>query len=195
MGLKAKLYKSCRVCSKDYYAWSTMMQLNRFCSPSCAAKWSADKQRKKREKALRQDTAKRKEALKTRGDWVKETQQAFNEFIRERDFGKHCISCGSLPEQRFGGSMDCGHYRSVGSAPHMRFVTFNAFSQCKKCNRELSGNAVEMRKGVALRLGLERLERVEHDNQMRKYSIEQLKRLKSLFKRRARNYRKWREAV
>jgi len=74
----------------------------------------------------------------------------------------------------------------------MRFVAYNAAGQCVRCNRELSGNAVEMRKGMVLRFGLERVEQVEQDDTARKYDVFDLKRIKRIFSRRARNYRKWR---
>lgn len=37
----------------------------------------------------------RKKALLTRGDYIKKAQTAFNAFIRERDEGKPCPSCGT----------------------------------------------------------------------------------------------------
>jgi len=46
--------------------------------------------------------------------------------------------------------------------------------QCKKCNRHLSGNAVEYRKRLLERIGLERLEQIESDNVLRKYTKEAL---------------------
>jgi len=83
---------------------------------------------------------------------------------------------------------------STGASPHMRFVAYNAAGQCVRCNRELSGNAVEMRKGMVLRFGLEKVEQIEQDDTPRKYDVCDLKRIKRIFSRRARNYRKWRQA-
>lgn len=186
--------KTCKVCAEQFQSWSSAQRLNRFCSPHCAAKWGLEKNTQRRLKAQRKERREAKEKLKTRSDWQREAQVAFNAFIRERDYGKPCISCGTFEQQRWRAShFDCGHYRSTGSAPHCRYLTQNAFAQCVRCNRDLSGNTVEMRKGVALRIGIHRLEALEADNTPRKYSIEDLKRIKHLFSRRARNYRKWRE--
>jgi len=140
------------------------------------------------EKKERQAIRLRKEALKTAGEYIKEAQTAVNKYIRMRDHGKQCISCGSLPEQKLGGSMDAGHYRSRGSAGHLRYNVFNIHSQCKKCNRFGSGNAVDYRIELIKRIGLDRVERIENDNQYRKFTIDYLKRVKRIFNKRARLY-------
>jgi len=169
--------------------------LNAYCGPVCAAKHGRHKAGEARQKAERKQRRDARERIKTRSDWQKEAQAAFNKWIRERDFGKPCISCGVIEKPRSHGShFDCGHYRSTGAAPNMRFVAYNAAGQCVRCNRELSGNAVEMRKGMVLRFGKERVEQIEQDDTPRKYSIGDLKRIKRIFSRRARNYRKWRNA-
>jgi len=127
-----------------------------------------------------------KESLKTASDYVKEAQTAFNAYIRARDKGKPCISCGCPqgdPVQ--GGKFDAGHYRSRGSAGHLRFNTINCWAQCVKCNRYLSGNVVEYRKGLVQRVGLERVCQLENDNSQLKFTIEYLKRVKKIF-----NYRR-----
>lgn len=127
-----------------------------------------------------------KEKLKTAGDYIKEAQAAFNGYIRARDKNKPCISCGCLPGDTVrGGNFDAGHYRSRGSAGHLRYNMLNCHSQCVKCNRYLSGNVVEYRKGLITKIGVERVEQIEMDNNPRKLTIEYLKRVKKIF-----NYRK-----
>jgi hypothetical protein len=188
--MQTRTRKACKVCSKEFEAWSTYQRINRFCGPVCAAKWGEYQRDKKRAAAFRAETRRKREALKTTGDYVKEAQKAFNQFIRARDYAKPCISCGAISADRFGGGVDCGHYRSTGAAPHLRFNTFNAAAQCKRCNRDLSGNAVEMRKGMVLRFGLDRVVSIEHDDNPRQYSKEQLQRIALIFRKRARIYSK-----
>ncbi len=183
-------------CGKPREQWSSTAFLCRFCGPACAAEHARAKSLEKRAKAARKDLRARKEALKTRGDYLKEAQAAFNSYIRERDYGKPCISCGTLGSGKAhitGSAWDCGHYRSTGAAPHLRFHTLNAARQCTRCNRELSGNAVEMRKGMVLRFGMATVEAVESDNHPRQYDIAALRRIKRIFRKRARLYRKLRE--
>ena len=144
----------------------------------------AERSKAKREKAERiaeiASTKILREKLKTKRDLTKETQIAFNAFIRERDKGRTCICCDKhLQAERVGGGFDCGHYRSVGSAPHLRFDERNAHGQDKQCNRWGSGRAVDYRVGLIKRIGLEAVESLEADQTPRKYTIAELKAIKS----------------
>jgi len=128
----------------------------------------------------RREIKARKEKLKSRGDHVRETQQAFNEYIRWRDqvAGHACISSGR-PLDWSGNAVDAGHYRSVGSAPHLRFDERNCHAQSKADNRFLSGNAVDYRIGLIERIGLEAVEALEADQAPRKHTVEQLQAIKA----------------
>ena len=129
-----------------------------------------------------------REKHKTKSDYMKEAQAAFNKYIRTRDAGKPCISCGTMPESFYGGGTDAGHYRSRGSAPHLKFHTSNCHAQCKRCNRYLSGSITEYRKGLVERIGLDKVEALEQDQEVRRFDTEYLKRIKDIFSRRARLY-------
>ena len=129
---------------------------------------------------------KRKEKLKTVSDYIREAQACVNKYIRARDYGQSCISCGSNPEQKRGGTMEAGHYRSRGAASHLRFNTNNINLQCVKCNRYKSGNAVDYRLGLIRKIGIEKVEALESDNRPRKFSIEYLQRMKRVFSKKAR---------
>lgn len=117
----------------------------------------------------------RKEAIKTIPDYIKEAQIAFNAYIRARDADKPCICCGRpLGDGDVGGAFDCGHYRSTGSASHLRFNEDNAHAQRKQCNRWGAGRAVDYRIGLVARIGLEAVEALESDNAPRKWTREGL---------------------
>jgi hypothetical protein len=157
---------------------------------ACGLACALEHQKRDRIEARKAADRARKQRLKTRSDWQREAQRAFNAYVRARDWGKPCVSCGaSQGVTEYGGKFDCGHYRSTGAAPHMRFHTLNAKAQCVRCNRDLSGNAVEMRKGMVAWLGDERVQELEHDQRERKYSVEDLQRIKRIFNNRARWYR------
>jgi len=128
-------------------------------------------------------TKKRREALKTRGEWMKEAQQAFNEFIRERDrqAGHACISSGR-PLDWSGNQVDAGHYRSTGAAPHLRFNEDNCHAQSKHDNQFLSGNAVDYRIRLIERIGLARVEALEADNEVRKFTVDQLREIRDTYR-------------
>lgn len=143
------------------------------------------KEAAKQAKAERRDIKARKDKLKTRRDYINEAQRAFNAFIRERDKAKACICCG-IPLHGVagtaGGDFDCGHYRSVGSAPHLRFDERNAAGQRKQCNRYGAGRAIDYRIGLIARIGLEAVEALEADQEPRKHSIDDLKTIRDTYR-------------
>ncbi|VVQ29744.1 hypothetical protein PS943_01473 [Pseudomonas fluorescens] len=84
------------------------------CSPKCGLAikdMNQEKARKSLAQIERKEIKVRKEKLKSRADHLKDTQQAFNAWVRERDAELPCISCGRHHQ----GKYDAGHYRTVGS--------------------------------------------------------------------------------
>lgn len=147
------------------------------------ARRKAEKQARMAAKVERAETRQRKEAMKTIPMLLKEAQAAFNAFIRARDTNKPCICCGQpLGAGDVGGRFDCGHYRSVGSAGHLRFNEDNAHGQRKQCNRWGAGRAVDYRIGLIERIGLERVEALESQNAPRKWTREELRDIKNLYR-------------
>jgi len=150
-----------------------------------------DKQRKSFAERERREIRLRKEKLKSRGDHMREAQQAFNAYIRARDqaAGHPCISSGK-PLDWSGNAVDAGHYRSVGSAPHLRFDERNCHAQSKQDNRFLSGNAVDYRIGLIARIGQEAVDQLEADQSVRNYSVEQIKGIKAYYRAKTRELKK-----
>ena len=170
-----KVIKKCLYCKKEF---SEGGHLKVVCSAECSINLilkTPEKARLKIAAAQRKETRLQLDALRTKPQLVAVAQKAFNEFIRSRDTGKPCISCGAaLIASALGGGFDAGHYRSVGSAVHMRFVEDNAHGQCKYCNRHLSGNHVAYRAGLIARIGVTAVEFIEADATLRKYTKEGL---------------------
>jgi len=184
----------CRVCGKTF---EKLRPLQGVCGLQCAKKRSAQikKELKEQVKADRAEVVKRKEKLKPKSYWLKLAQTAFNKFIRVRDSGLLCISSAvRLVLECVGGGFDCGHFRSVGSAPHLRFNEDNAHGQSKHDNRYLSGNASEYRKGLIVRIGLERVEALESNNEAVKYSVDDLKAIATLYRAKAKDLLALRES-
>jgi hypothetical protein len=165
------------------------------CNGLCALIIAVAKREKEERKAAqaerKADKAKR-ERLKTRSDWMKEAQIEFNRYIRLRDSGRPCICCGLYVavDAHTGGGWDAGHYRSVGSAPHLRFHEDNCHAQRKVCNRYGAGRAVDYRLGLIARIGLGRVEALEADQMPRHYSIDDLKAIKATYRAKAREMEK-----
>ena len=159
--------KTCEVCERVFVP-DRMGQL--VCRPACAM--ARVRQAKKAERA---SIKARKEALKTIPDLIKEAQREFNAYIRARDADQLCICCGNpLGTGEVGGAFDCGHYRSTGSASHLRFDERNAHAQRKVCNRWGAGRAVDYRIGLVARIGLEAVEALESDNTPHKWTRDEL---------------------
>lgn len=165
--------KTCKACGAKFDPVRSMQVV---CSPACAIAWSKQgKGKQSAERVIRAATKERKAALKTRPQLTKEAQAAFNRYIRLRDQKQPCICCGQpLTLDAVGGGYDCGHYRSVGSAPHLRFDERNAHAQRKQCNRWGAGRAVDYRIGLIARIGLAAVEALEADNEPRKYTRDEL---------------------
>ena len=187
--------RKCRVCKSDFQPVRCLQQT---CSFDCEVKLGmihAERSKAKREKAERiaeiSSTKILREKLKTKSEWMREAQAAFNAYIRFRDqlAGHPCISSGQ-PLDWSGNNVDAGHYRSRGSAPHLRFDERNCHAQSKKDNRYLSGNAVDYRIGLIARIGLEAVESLEADQTPKKYTIAELKAIKAYYVAKLKDIRK-----
>ncbi|KTC11494.1 hypothetical protein AO391_24630 [Pseudomonas marginalis ICMP 9505] len=165
--------KKCRVeACRASFVPSRMGQA--VCSPACAmidAPRHAPKARKALADVERKEIKVRKEKLKSRADHLKDTQIAFNAWVRARDAELPCVSCGRHHE----GKYDAGHYRTVGSNPALRFEPMNCHRQCSPCNTRLSGNIVNYRIALVKRIGAEAVEWLEGPHEAKKYTVAELK--------------------
>ena len=184
--------RRCAYCKKKVPSESAKITgLKAFCSTDHALAWlDSEKGSIALKKARNARNKEAKQRLKTKSDYVKEAQVAFNAYVRFRDQDKPCISCGSRPADRFGGAMDAGHYRSRGAAGHLRYNLHNCHAQCKKCNRQLSGNVVEYRIHLVKRIGQDKVEALENDNAPKLFTIEYLQRIKRIFLKKVRVLKK-----
>lgn len=151
------------------------------CSPRCALATSGDHQDKARKEiAQRERKAIKaaKERLKSRADYLKEAQQAFNAWIRVRDAHLPCISCG----RHHDGQYHAGHYRTVGANPELRFEPLNVWKQCAPCNNHKSGDIVNYRIELVRRIGAAKVEWLEGQHEPKKYTIEQLQEIKAHYR-------------
>jgi hypothetical protein len=64
------------------------------------------------------------------------TKTLVHAYVRKRDEGKNCISCGCQWNSEF----QAGHYYSAGSFETLKFNLDNINGQCEKCNLFKSGN-------------------------------------------------------
>ena len=121
-----------------------------------------------------------KERIKTKGQYMREAQAAFNAWVRARDASQPCISCGRHHE----GKYDAGHYRTVGSNPALRFEPLNCHKQCVPCNQHKSGDIVNYRISLVLRIGQDKVDWLEGPHEPRRYTIDDLKAIRADYKAR-----------
>jgi hypothetical protein len=177
--------KKCRICKAKFEPFNSLQIA---CSRECALQYAQkdlQKAAERKAKDQRKWVREQRERLKSRGDHLREAQQAFNAYIRERDRCQPCISCGSYPSDAgliTGSRVDAGHYRSVGACPELRFEDLNCWAQCVKCNQHLSGNTVEYRIRLQQRIGDEALAWLEGPHEPKNYSIEDLKAIKARYR-------------
>ena len=160
------------------------------CSPACAM-IDAPRHEPKSRKALadieRKDIRVRKEKLKSRADHLKDTQQAFNAWIRARDAGQPCISCGTTADVQY----CAGHYRTTAAAPELRFEPLNVNLQCNRnCNMGKSGNLLGYRPGLIKKIGIEAVEWLEGPHEAKKYTVDELKAMTADYRAKTRELKK-----
>ena len=180
--------KRCKVCRKEF---DPRLPMQTVCSPACAlslAQLKRAKEEKREQVKQRKADREKRDRMKTRGEWVAEAQAAFNEYIRLRDFGKPCICCGR-PTAGAPNSVDAGHYRSRGSAPHLRFDERNCHVQLKQCNR-YHFDVAGYRAGLIDRIGKKAVLDLEADQTPKQYSIDDLKAIRDEYRKMARELRK-----
>ncbi|WP_294636610.1 recombination protein NinG [uncultured Aquabacterium sp.] len=132
---------------------------------------------KKRQEQRRKDRETR-DKLKTRADWLKEAQAAFNAYIRARDADQPCISCG----RHHTGQWHAGHYLSRGARPELAMHPDNCHKQCAPCNTHLSGNLVLYRVNLINKIGLDRVEWLEGPHEPLKLTVPDIKAIRDKYR-------------
>lgn len=172
-----------------------------WCSADCIAQYSNKKYQKVKQvkqyhakvaannkvKASNKKHAERKKAFKDNDKSLrtKAAQSSFNAFIRKRDEGLDCISCGKPPNsgEYIGGSgTHAGHFKSCGAHSELRFNELNCHVQCFRCNVHLSGNIKDYRPALIDKIGLDKVEWIEGPHKPKKYTCAELKEIELLYK-------------
>lgn len=101
---------------------------------------------------------------------LEKAQKVFNAYIRKRDEGRPCISCGKEGNQ-------AGHYFTVKQFSSLRFEERNVNLQCPYCNLFAHGNQSMYRIGLVSKIGEEEVKQLEQkalDNRVKKWTREEL---------------------
>lgn len=173
--------KKCKYCRSEFTPY-TSLQKNCFHDLCVKAmiKEHEVKQWNKKKVKLKKD-------LMTASDWLKIAQTTFNKFIRLRDAGLPCISCG----EKINGVKHASHFFSAGGHSNLRFHEDNVFTSCFKCNVMLSGNQLEYRKRLIDKIGSERVQWLEDNSHVvKKWEIDELKELIKIYKEKTNHLKK-----
>ena len=190
-GVSASRMKTCRVCRQPF---EPRLPMQVVCGIDCArslaisVRGKAEKQAATKQRKADRD---RKEKIKTRSELAREAQQAFNTWIRLRDAGRPCISCGRHHQ----GQMHAGHYLSVGARPELRYEPLNVWLQCAPCNTYLSGNAVLFRQALVREIGQDKVDWLEGQHPAKKYTADELRAIKTEYAAKARELKREAEHV
>ena len=114
-------------------------------------------------------TTKKRESLPK---LLEAAQRVFNKYIRNRDEGLPCISCGGENANQ------AGHYFPVKGFSYLRFHEWNVNRQCPGCNMWLHGNQAMYRIGLVKKIGekaVMELEALAINNRVYKFSITEVK--------------------
>jgi len=166
--------KKCKICAEQFIPSRPLQMV---CTPACGFIYAKRQQKKNwmREKKVR------KEKLMTRSDWMNLLQKVFNTYIRKRDEGKPCISCGTDLTNK---KVHASHYFSVGAYPNLRFNEDNVHSSCDYCNLHLHGNHTEYSLRLPERIGKERLDELTNSRNKTalKITIDEIKELIKVYR-------------
>lgn len=179
----------CKHCKKDF----ERKRINQIvCSYECSISYSKElairrkiKEEQKKEKINKEFKAveiKDKEEKKLKASKIN-TKTQVHSYIRERDKGKPCISCGTSWNSDF----QAGHHYKSETFITLRYNLDNIHGQCKRCNLHLEGAFDNYALNLPNRIGIERynklVELASIDKQFEKvWNLENLKEVRMLLK-------------
>lgn len=158
------------------------------------------REQKEGEKTARATHRAAKEAIKPLRQLKKEAQDSFNKNVRLRDYWEGCISCGKSKEEveeaqgwKVGGCWDCGHFKTRGAKPQLRFNLNNTHKQCKSCN---GGSGKFTAKAATVdaqyeanlidKIGRDKVIELKNNNDTVRFDDDYYRRIKKIFNKKAR---------
>jgi len=151
-------------CGKETY--HRVHGLGKMCG--CYSDWllNTEAGRLKTEKALLKASKPRRELEEAEKEMKRDkklshylvnTKNAVHSYVKERDKGKPCISCGTPWHFDF----QAGHYHKAELYSTIRFHFDNIHGQCQKCNLRMDGNFDGYRERLPKRIGIDAFNEIE----------------------------------
>ena len=119
---------------------------------------------------------------------IESVKETCHKYIRLRDQGRPCISCGTPWKSDF----DAGHYYKAELFSWIKFHPDNIHGQCVQCNRRQEGNLNMYEMRLPERIGNERFARLqlkarEGRKEVFKWEREKLKEIRNFYKEKYKN--------
>jgi len=170
----------CKICRSEY---DKRNMSHMVCGYECSLKYaqrSSDKKAKETKKVARK-------ALKEYNDndvksQMGKAKKVMQKYARLRDTDEPCISCRKPTAKQWDG----GHYIASHKCSGVRFNLWNINKQCSFCNDFDGSNAANYRIHLINKIGLEKVEWLEAQNGVTKYTADYLNRLKRIFNKKIR---------
>ena len=168
--------RKCKECAEVF---EKQRPLQFVCSPKCAASYSSKQRLKQVSKEWREEKKVLIEKNLKHSDYIQLLQKVFNTYIRKRDEGNGCITCGTHAKVVYA----AGHFHPT-TYSYLRFNEDNVHLQCNEhCNRQKRGNLSEYRPALINKIGIERVEKLDNDRHKKlDLSIPEIKELIEYYK-------------
>ena len=128
-------------------------------------------------KAIKTIKEVKKAKLKTIPQLLKVTQDVFNVYIRKRDNGLPCISCGNM------NTLQAGHFVPVFNSSALRFHEWNVNGECCRCNAFDEFHVINYRKNLIDKIGPDAVKwLIDNQRGKRAWTREELHLLIELYK-------------
>ena len=174
--------KECRVCGTMFVPYRSTMVV---CSTMCAYQYAAQKREEKEAKNKKDlDQARKEKKDKQSLQYLKTNVTAIcHQYIRERDKGKPCVSCGAKWNKNF----QAGHFKKAELYSNLKYDENNIHGQCRVCNLRKDGNEAGYRIGLEKRYTKEYVENLdqlasEYKKESFKWDREYLKEIREYYK-------------
>lgn len=181
---KAPKPKVCRVCRTSF---TPRVPMQKVCDWGCAMSLAISDRAKAEKRELVKDKRETKKALekvKTPTQWEKECRAIVQEIARLRDRHDGCISCHMGPN--YGGRWHGSHFRPAGNNAAVQFHLWNIHKSCAQCNLFKGGNISAYRPRLVEKIGADRVEWLEGQNQPVKTNVAYCERFKAVMGKRLR---------
>ena len=149
-----------------------IINLNAFCSLDHAIEWANDANRKRAARKKESKRHKREYYENDKQHWERKARMACHAYIRMRDAGLPCVSCGTTESVQYA----AGHYRPSGVNSKLRYDERNIHKQCNRyCNKGMSGNLTKYRAGLVARIGEAAVAELDANHETKRWTLEELK--------------------